>query len=93
MSTRVPYRPAMGWPITPGVPVPFSWPVRMPVTVSPSPPSTSLSLGSTLPLVCGAGTWSLAKLASSRATGLSLAPWMVTVRRASEVAPAVSRMR
>ncbi|MNI62085.1 hypothetical protein D3C81_1239570 [compost metagenome] len=79
--------------MTPAVPAPDSCPARMPVTVSPSPASTSLSLGSTLPLVCGAGTWSLAALASSRATGLSLAPCTVTLKRASEVTPAVSRMR
>ncbi|MOA55171.1 hypothetical protein D3C78_1789160 [compost metagenome] len=89
----MPYRPWIGWPITPAVPEPFSAPVRTATTCRRSLPSTSLSLGSTLPVTCGAGVSSLATALSLSATGLSFAPWMTTVRRASEVTPAVSAMR
>ncbi|MCY1300761.1 hypothetical protein D9M69_630630 [compost metagenome] len=94
--TRVPYWPTSTLPTVPAVPLPLSSPVRIPVTVSWSPWSTSLSLGRTLPLGLSTRPSPLSVTPtprSSRATGASQAPWMVMLMRAMLRALAVSRMR
>ncbi|MCY1438569.1 hypothetical protein D9M71_547740 [compost metagenome] len=72
--------------------------LRMPVTVRASPLSTSVSLASTLPTASLPGVplstppASVAEPSSSTPTGVSLAPWMVTVRVETEVRPPRSEM-
>ncbi|MDT4874125.1 hypothetical protein FQZ97_1094070 [compost metagenome] len=93
---RVPYCPTRTLPTEPVTPVPLSAPVRIPVTVSTSPWSTSVSLVRTLPAGLRIRPSPLSvtpKFRSSAATGVSQAPWMVTVMRATLRALRVSRMR